>query len=73
MRTWSQRDAILVEEQDRLSRGTDPGPDPRRLDLHEGHEAVDLGLVGKELGQDPAHPQGVLAQGRSHPVVAGGG
>ena len=65
--------AILVEEQDGLSRRTDPGPDPRRLDLHEGHQAVDLGFVGEELGQDAAQPQGVLAQGGPHPVVAGGG
>ena len=29
------------------------------MDLHEGDEAVDLGLVGCEAGQDAAEAQGI--------------
>ena len=46
-------------------------PHPRPLDLHQGHEAVDLGFIGHQPGQDPAEAKGVLAQGRPDPVVAG--
>ena len=53
------------------------GPDPRArargLDLHQRDEAVDLGLPRRQLGQDAAEAQRVLAQRRPHPVVAGGG
>src|SRR5438552_2418405 len=42
------------------------------MDLQQGYEAVDLGLRGNELGQNPAQPQRVLAQRRAHPLVAGG-
>ena len=64
---------VLVEEQHRRSRRTDPGPQTRRLDLHQRHEAVDLGLVHQELGQDPTQTKRVLAQRRARPVVARGG
>ena len=45
--------AVLVREEDRLPRRPDPRPQPRRLDLHQGNEAVDLRLPRCELGEDP--------------------
>src|SRR5262249_36938606 len=62
--------AVLIEQQDRLSRRADPRPRARRLDLHQRDETVALRLPGSQLGQDPAEPQRVLAQRRAHPVVA---
>ena len=63
--------AVLIEEQDRLSRRADARPRARRLDLHQRDEAVDLGLLRDELGQDAPEPQRVLAERGPHPVVAG--
>ena len=54
--------AVLIEQQDRLARRADARAEPRRLDLHQRDEAVDLGLVGRELGEDAAEAQRVLAQ-----------
>ncbi len=62
--------AVLVEQQHRLARGTDAGGRPRGLDLHEGHQAVHLGLLGQQPGQDPTQPQRLGAQLRTQPVVA---
>src|SRR5712691_8009898 len=64
--------AILVEEQDRLSRRADSRVEPRRLDLHQCDEAMDLRLNRKELGQDTAKTERILAELRSYPVVTGG-
>ena len=63
--------AVLVEEQDRLSRRADARPRARRLDLHQRDQAVDLGLVRSELGQDAPETQRILAERRPHPVVTG--
>ena len=49
--------AVLIEEQDRIARGTGAGPQARRLDLHQGDEPVDLRLLGHERGQDPAEAE----------------
>ncbi len=65
--------AVLVEKQDGLSGGADAGTSSRRLDLHEGNEAVDLGLVRQELGQDPTEAKSLLAQRGAHPVLSGRG
>ena len=62
--------AVLIEEQDGLSRRANSRPRTRRLDLHERHQAVDLRLLRRELGQDPPEPERFFAQRRSHPVVA---
>src|SRR5438067_767594 len=64
--------AVLIEQQDRLSRGPDPGAQARRLELHQRDEAVDLGLLRNELSQDAAETQRLLAERRSNPVVTGG-
>src|SRR2546422_10470772 len=63
---------ILVEQQNRLTRRTDPCLEPRRLNLHERDEAVDLRVLWRQLGQDAAEPERILAQRGAHPVVAGG-
>jgi hypothetical protein len=43
------------------------------VQLHEGDEAVHLGLGGKQLGEDPAEAERFRDQLRADPVVAGGG
>ena len=65
--------AVLVEQQDRLAAGSEPRPQPRRLDLHERHQPVHLGLLRRQLGQDAAEPERLLAQRRPDPVLAGRG
>jgi len=42
------------------------------VDLHEGEEAVDLGVAGGEPGKDAAEPHRLLAELRPRPVLAGG-
>src|SRR3989442_4654366 len=64
--------AVLIEQQDGLSRRADPRAQARRLDLQQRHEAVDLRLPGSQLGQDAAEAERVLAERRSNPVVTGG-
>ena len=63
---------VLVEQQDGLPGRPGARPDPGRLDLHQRHQAVDLGLVRRELGQHPAQPDRLVAQVRPHPVIARG-
>src|SRR5256884_2708496 len=64
--------AVLIEEQDRLSRRADARGRSRRLDLHQRDQAVDLGLFWDELGEDAAQTQRLLAQRGPHPVLARG-
>src|SRR5262245_58246829 len=63
--------AILIEQQDWLSRGPDPRPQARRLDLHQTDQAVDFRLIRNELGQDAAETERLLAKRRAHPVLTG--
>ncbi len=49
--------AVLVLEKDRLAVGTRAGREPRGLELHQRHQAVDLGLVGHQGRQDPTQTQ----------------
>ena len=65
--------AVLIEEQDRLPRRAHARPRARRLNLHQRDQAVHLGLLRREPGEDAPEPQRVLAERRPHPVVAGGG
>ena len=64
--------AILVQEQDGLSRRTHARFRPGRLDLHERHQAVDLGLTRHQLGQDTAQTERVFTKCRAHPIIPGG-
>ncbi len=64
--------AVLVGEQHRLAVRPDPRPQPRGLQLHQGQQAVDLGLARHQRGEDAPQAQGVLAQRRPDPVLAGG-
>src|SRR6266853_471311 len=64
--------AVLVEKQDRLARRADSRGRARGLDLHESDEAVDLRLFWRELGEDAAEAQRLLAERRPHPVFARG-
>ena len=61
--------AVLVGQQHRLAVGPDPGAQPRGLDLHQRDQAVHLGLLRRQLGQDAAQPQRLLAQRGAHPVA----
>jgi hypothetical protein len=65
--------AVLIEQKHRLSARAYARRKTRRLDLHEGDEAMDLRLLAGEPGQDPAEAQRFLAKLGAHPVVAGGG
>ncbi len=64
--------AVLIEQQHRLALRIDARAEPRGLDLHQRHEAVHLGLQRRELGENAAEPQRLLAQRRAHPVLARG-
>jgi hypothetical protein len=64
--------AVLVGEQHGLAPGTDPRAQPRSLKLHQGQQAVDLRLAVHQRGEDASEAQGVLAQRRPNPVLAGG-
>ena len=64
--------AVLIEQQDGLSRWAHSRAGARRLDLHQRDEAVDLRLLRSELGQDTAETKRILAERGSHPVVTGG-
>ena len=63
--------AVLIGEQHRLPVRPDPRPQPRGLELHQRQQAVDLGLAGHQRGEDPSEAQGVRAQRRADPVLAG--
>ena len=62
--------AVLVEQQDGSARGVDTGAQARGLELHEGDEAVHLGLVGHEGGKHAAEAERLAAELGPHPVLA---
>ena len=62
--------AILIEQQDGLARRTDAGLRPRGLDFHQRDQAVDLGLLRSQPGQDASQAQRVFAERGPHPVFA---
>jgi len=64
--------ARLLEQEDGFPGGADASSRARRLDLHKGYEAVDLGFVGGEFGKDAAEPEGIVAEAGADEVVAGG-
>jgi hypothetical protein len=65
--------AVLFQQQDRLAARADPGRTARGLDFHQRHQAVHLGFLRHQLGQDAAQAQGFVAQGRAQPGIAGRG
>src|SRR5207247_832492 len=64
--------AVLIGQQNWLTPWADARVQARRLDFQQRHEAVNLGLLGNQLGQNPAEPERVFAQRRPHPLLAGG-
>ena len=70
MSSWSQRAAVLLQQQHRLAVGSSPRGEARGLDLHERHEAVHFRLGGRQLGENAAEAQRLLAELRAHPVIA---
>jgi len=53
--------AILIEQQDRLSRRVRARRRARLLDLEQRHEPMHLGLIGSETREHAREPQRVLA------------
>src|SRR5262245_34583934 len=64
--------AVLLEKRDDLSRRADTRPRPRRLNLHQRDESVDLRLLRNKPGQDTPETQRLIAQLKPHPTLAGG-
>src|SRR5438132_8324394 len=69
---WVPLPAVLIEEEDRLAGRSHARPRARRLDLHEGNEAMGLWLAREQLRDEAAEAERIQAKGRPHPVVAGG-
>jgi hypothetical protein len=65
--------AILIEQQDRLSRGTDSSASSRSLNLHERDEAMNFRLVRHKARENSAETERVFAERRPHPVFTGRG
>ena len=64
--------AVLIEQQNRLSRRPGARLRARRLNFHQCDQAVDLGIARGEPGQHPSQTQCILTERRSHPVFTGG-
>ena len=64
--------AVLVEQQHRLAGGPRRAPERDAWISISATRPCTSGSVGSELGEDAPEPQRLLAQRRSHPVVAGG-
>ena len=64
------RDAVLIGEQHRFTVRAHARSQARRLQLHERHQRVHLGLLGCERGQDAPEPHGVVAELRPGPGLA---
>src|SRR6266581_2103771 len=64
--------AVLIEEQNRLSRRADPRERARRLYLHKRDQTVNFRFLRNELGHDASEAQRLLAERGPHPVLARG-
>ena len=53
---------VLVGEQHRLAVASGAGGEPRGGELEQGEQAVDLGLVGHQPGEDPGQPDRLVGQ-----------
>ena len=65
--------AVLIGEADERPVGGGAGRPPCVGQQHQRQEAVRLGLVGHELDQQPAEPDGLVAQLATDEGVTGGG
>ena len=73
MRTLIPKRAVLIEKQDRLSRGTDSSARSRSLNLHQRDQAVDFRLIRNQSRENSAESQRIFAERRAHPVFTSGG
>src|SRR6266581_7038516 len=64
--------AVLIEQEDRLSRRADPRERARRLYLHKRDQTVNFRFLRNELGHDASEAQRLLAERGPHPVLARG-
>src|SRR5213080_1796392 len=64
--------AVLIEKEDGLAGRSHARLRARRLDLHEGNEAMGLRLAREQIRDEAAEAERIQAKGRPHPVVAGG-
>jgi hypothetical protein len=64
--------AVLFEQQNRFAQRVGACRRARRVQLHEGEQAMRLRLRRCDRGEHPAHPQCFVAERRSQPVLAAG-
>jgi hypothetical protein len=64
---------ILLVERDDLTIGPGAGAKAGRLDLHQRHEGMRLGLAGRQGGEHAAKAHRLLAQLGARPPLAGRG
>src|SRR5437762_13800791 len=69
---WVSLPAVLIEKEDGLAGRSHARLRARRLDLHEGNEAMGLRLAREQLRDEAAEAERIQAKCRSHPVVARG-
>ena len=64
---------VLLVERDDLAAGPGAGAKAGRLDLHQRHQGMRLGLAGCQRGEHAAEAHRLLAQLGACPLLAGGG
>ena len=66
--------AVLIEEQDGVSRRAHTCAGTRRLDLHERNQSVGLRLLQRQGArlQNAPQPQRIFAERRPHPILTDG-
>ena len=64
---------VLVEQQNGFSVLTLACRGPRRLQLHQRQQTVDLRFIGKKFHEDAPQPQRVITKLFPHPLIAEGG
>ena len=61
---------VLVRQQHRLAVGSGAGREPGGGQLEQREQAVDLGLVGHQAGEDPGQPDRLVGEVGPDQVVA---
>src|SRR5580704_927982 len=64
--------AILIEQKNRFSGGSDPRVQTGGLNLHERDQAVYFRLSRREFGKDAPQAQSVFAESGTRPVITRG-